>query len=206
MLRRSLWEQVEALVRVAPMWYAYPRVTDTREEPMTGRTLNRREALKLGAAAVCGVLLPPRLLAAETEGRGPALDEALAESDLIYVTPLHADGRESTCQAEIWYVAEGRDAYVVTASNTWRARAVEKGLSKARAWVGDVGVWSRSNGAYRELPQLEMQASLVTDAAEHARVLEIFGDKYSLEWVIWGRRFRNGLADGSRVMLHYQPV
>jgi hypothetical protein len=168
--------------------------------------LNRREALRLTAAAVCGALLPPRLLAAEPEDDAPALDDALEKSDLIYVTPLHADGRESTCQAEIWFVAEGHDAYVVTASDAWRARAVEKGLSRARVWVGDVGVWSRSDGAYRELPQLEMQAALVTDAAEHARVLKVFGGKYTLEWVIWGRRFRNGLADGSRVMLHYRPA
>ncbi|MFU8817367.1 MAG: hypothetical protein ACNA7W_18620, partial [Pseudomonadales bacterium] len=90
--------------------------------------------------------------------------------------------------------------------DAWRARAVTRGLTRARVWVGDVGVWTRSNGAYRALPQLQAEAEFVTDRAEHARVLEMFGAKYSMVWLIWRRRFRNGLADGSRVMLRYQPI
>ena len=173
---------------------------------MARRVINRRNLLMLGGTALCGALLPPRLRAAGASESGTGIESALAESDLIYLTPLHADGRESTCQAEIWFVADGRDAYVVTASDAWRARAVKNGLTRARVWVGDVGVWSRSGGAYRELPSMETDVALITDAAEHARVLGLFGDKYSMEWVIWGRRFRNGLADGSRVMLRYQPA
>jgi hypothetical protein len=173
---------------------------------MTGRRLNRREVLALGGSALVGALLPSRLLTAQATADTAALDDALAESDVLYLTPLHADGRESRCQAEIWFVAEARDAYVVTASETWRARAVQKGLARARVWVGDVGVWTRSDGAYRELPSMEMQASLVSDAAEHERVLNVFGSKYSLEWVIWGPRFGKGLRDGSRVMIRYRPL
>lgn len=172
---------------------------------MAGRTLNRRNLLVLGGSALCGTMLPPRLLAATPEP-GAALDAGLAESDVIYVTPLRAGGRESTCQAEVWFVAEGRDAYVVTASDAWRARAVKRGHRRARIWVGDVGVWSDSDGAYRDLPSMDMHGSLVTDTSEHQRVLERFGDKYSLEWVMWGPRFRNGLAEGSRVMLRYRPL
>lgn len=176
---------------------------------MPPRTFNRRNVLILGgaaaAAAAGAAMLPPRLMAVEATGTA-ALDRALQESDLIYLTPLHAGGRESTCQAEVWFVADGGDAYVVTATDAWRARAVKQGLSRARAWVGDVGVWSDSDGAYRRLPATEVEATLITDATTHERVLERFGDKYSLEWVMWGPRFRNGLADGSRVMLRYRPV
>ena len=172
---------------------------------MIGRTFNRRRMLALGGMALGGSLLPSRLLAAVTDG-AVALDEALSSSDLIDVTPLRRNGAESSCQAEVWFVAEGRDAYVVTASDAWRARAVENGFSRARVWVGDVGVWSDSGGAYRKLPSMVMEGVLVEDAAEHTRVLDIFGGKYSLEWVIWGPRFRNGLKEGSRVMLHYRPA
>lgn len=172
---------------------------------MTARTLNRRRLLALGGAAVMGGLLPRHGWTAGAEPSA-ALRRALAESSLIYLTPLHSGGRESTCQAEVWFAADGADAYVVTASDAWRARAVRNGLTRARVWVGDVGVWSRSDGAYRKLPSTEAQAALITDAAEHDRVLGLLGDKYSLEWVIWGPRFRNGLADGSRVMLRYRPV
>lgn len=175
---------------------------------MAERRFSRRRSLLMGrtvaaAALLGGVLRPARVLAGEPAADG--VTAALAESHLIYVSPLHADGRESTCQAEVWFVADAGDAFVVTASDAWRARAVRNGLSRARVWVGDVGVWSDSDGAYRELPGAEAQASLVTDAAEHARLLERFGDKYTLEWVIWGPRFRNGLADGSRVMIRYRP-
>ena len=173
---------------------------------MPRRTFNRREVLALGGAALCGAWLPGRLLGAEESRHTKGLEDALAESDLIYVTPLHADGRESSCQAEVWFTADDGDAYVVTASDAWRARAVRNGLSRARVWVGDVGVWTRSDGAYRELPGMEARASLITDAEEHDRVLDLFGGKYRLEWAIWGPRFRNGLADGSRVMVRYQPA
>lgn len=185
------------------------------------RTINRRRALRLGVAGLGGALLAPRLLASEpqpgaapgearagalADGLADGLAEGLAQSDLVYLTPLYPDGRESTCHAEVWFVADGGHAYVVTASDAWRARAVRQGLQRARVWVGDVGVWSRSDGAYRRLPSRDVQAALISDAGEHQRLLERFGDKYRLEWLVWGRRFRNGLADGSRVMLRYGPL
>lgn len=173
---------------------------------MAERRFTRREALVLSTVAACGALLPPRLRASEAPAGPAAIEAALAESELIYVTPLRADGRESACQAEVWFAADGADAFIVTASDAWRARAVKSGLSRARVWIGDVGVWRDSDRAYRNLPSMEAQASVITDPNEHARVLELFGDKYTLEWVIWGPRFRNGLEEGSRVMLRYRPV
>jgi len=169
---------------------------------MTGRSWNRRQALRLGAGAACAALLPWRAHSAD----GGGLQAAMAESDLVYVTPLRSNGRESSCQAEVWFVADGGDAVVVTASDAWRARAVNQGLDRARVWVGDVGVWTDADGAYKALPSTVASASMITDPAEHARLLEVFGDKYSLEWIIWGPRFRNGLKEGSRVMIRYAPV
>jgi len=37
-----------------------------------------------------------------------------------------------------------------------------------------------------------------------AAALKAFGEKYPIQWLLWGNRFRRGLADGSRVMLAYQ--
>jgi len=169
---------------------------------MTGRSWNRRQALRLGAGAACAALLPWRAHGAD----GGGLQAAMAESDLVYVTPLRSNGRESSCQAEVWFVADGGDAVVVTANDAWRARAVNQGLDRARVWVGDVGVWTDADGAYKALPSTVTSASMITDPSEHARLLEAFGDKYSLEWIIWGPRFRNGLKEGSRVMIRYAPV
>ncbi len=134
------------------------------------------------------------------------LQTALNESDLIYLAPIRTDGRESRCQAEVWFVHHESDLYVITASEAWRAQAIGKGLTRTHIWVGDVGAWGDSNGAYRELPQIEAVGSQVKDAESQNSVLNAMGDKYSLEWFVWGPRFRNGLADGSRVMLRYQLV
>ncbi len=178
----------------------------------TTRGWRRRELLRFGAtgaALLLGGGLLPRLAQAAGAAAGGfdnAMRQALADTEVFYLTPLRSDGSESRCQAEIWFVADDSAAYVVTDADAWRARAVRQGLTGARIWVGDVGVWTRSDGAYRELPMLEASASLVEDGAEHSRILDLMGDKFSLEWLIWGPRFRNGLADGSRVMLRYQPV
>ncbi len=128
---------------------------------------------------------------------------AETESPLIYISPLKSDGSVSRCQAEVWFLGDGGHDYVVTATGAWRAEAVRKGLTKAKIWVGDVGLWQRSGGKYKELPSHMADVSFETDAAEHARLLERFGEKYASEWGKWGPRFKNGLADGSRVMLKY---
>ncbi|MDE0063277.1 MAG: hypothetical protein OXU72_10875 [Gammaproteobacteria bacterium] len=134
-----------------------------------------------------------------------ALQAAMAESQLIYLTPLQSSGAESRCQAEIWYALHEGAMYVVTATDAWRTEAVRRGLTRARVWVGDVGNWRRADGRYRNLPVVEATASVEMDAARHEQVLTAMGEKYADEWPTWGPRFRNSLADGSRVMLKYQP-
>ena len=156
--------------------------------------MNRRESLAALGALAAGAALPLR--AAE-------IPAAADQSPLIYITPIRSDGRESRCQAEVWFVREGASLYVVTTTETWRARAVQAGLNTARIWVGDKGVWSRSR-TYRQLPSVRATASLVTDRERHAELLKTFGAKYVSEWTKWGPRFADGLADGSRVMLRYQ--
>jgi hypothetical protein len=164
--------------------------------------VSRRRILEVAGAATALALVPGVLRAAAPAA---GLTTAMTESDLVYLTPLRMDGKESRCQAEVWFAADGADICVVTATGAWRARAVRNGLTRARVWVGDVGVWTQADGRYRSLPQLETTGSLITDEAERERVLELFGKKYPVSWVLWGGRFRDGLADGSRVMLRYRP-
>ena len=159
----------------------------------------RRNYLKAAAAIMAGVLAP-RVLS--DSSRLPA---AARTSDLIYLTPIQTNGRESSCQAEVWFVTERDDLYVITAADAWRARAARSGLEQTRIWVGDVGEWDDS-ARYKALPEVMASASIVGDEDTHARVLDIFGDKYPVQWLVWGPRFRKGLADGSRVLLRYEPV
>lgn len=164
--------------------------------------LTRRRTVATGLALLATGYLGPFA----PRGRAQPLERAMAESDLIYLTPLKSDGSESRCQAEVWFASYDADLYVVTSSQAWRAQAVTQGLTRTRVWVGDVGVWSDSGGRYRALPRVEAQASIVVEAGVHDAVLDVMGDKYRASWLVWGPRFRNGLADGSRVMLRYRPT
>jgi hypothetical protein len=162
----------------------------------------RRKSLATGLVLLAGGALGPL----GRQARAQSLEQAIEESDLIYLTPLKSDGSESRCQGEVWFARHEADLFVVTSSDAWRARAVERGLTRTRVWVGDVGVWSSSGGRYRTLPKVGADASIVTEADVHDAVLDVMGDKYRMSWLVWGPRFRSGLADGSRVMLRYRPA
>ncbi len=164
--------------------------------------LSRRNLILAG----CSVLVTGLSTRASLAAKRPTLQESISASDLIYITPIRSDGRESRCQAEIWFVPDGPDMYVVTAYDAWRAEAVKKGLTQARIWVGDVGNWGRSKGKYKSLPQIEATASGITATETQEKILKGYGKKYPASWLVYESRFRNGLADGSRVMLRYRPT
>ena len=151
---------------------------------------------------VAGAALAP--IALWTRAALANASSALETSKLVYLTPIKGDGEESSCKAEIWFGYHGGDIYVVTPPDAWRAEAVSRGLTRARLWVGEFGVWTRSNDAFRAAPELMATGSLETDAEVHAAVLESMGVKYADDgWSRWGERFREGLADGGRVMIRY---
>jgi hypothetical protein len=167
--------------------------------------LTRRRFLALSAAGAAAWALPRRAGALAFE-LPVATRDALARSPLVYVCPLKKDGSESTCHGEVWFVQDGTDVVVVTASDRWKAKALRRGLDRARLWVGDFGVWSRSGGRFKSGPTFLAQVSAPGEADVRERALAAYGKKYPDEWDKWGPRFRAGLADGSRVLLRYTPV
>ena len=134
------------------------------------------------------------------------LPKGTAASPLIYISPLQSSGALSACQAEVWFAALGQQLYVVTDNKAWRAQAVRQGLTQARIWVGDVGMWKGSKGRYLELPSFDAEAALTVDPTEHLPVLQHMGKKYASEWDNWGPKFHNGLINGKRVMLRYSQA
>ena len=101
---------------------------------------------------------------------------------------------------------DGNDLFVVTQSDAWRARAISTGQDLAKIWVGDVGVWTR-NPEYVELPSLMARASLVTDPADCMPACSRgSGPSTRTSGRCGGRGGSNGPADGSRVLIRYQPV
>lgn len=171
------------------------------------RVSSRREFLGLALTAAGVLWLPREVWGKDAVSLPGEVRQALAKSPLVYVAPLRSDGSESNCHAEVWFVLApgGREVLVVTSRETWRARAVRAGLDRARLWVGDFGVWKKSD-RFRSGPGFLARASFETGAGARRRALEAFGAKYEGEWEKWGPRFRNGLADGSRVLLRYRPT
>lgn len=164
-------------------------------------TLDRRRFLTGSAALLLTALGLPRFVHADSPATA-----ALDKSQLIYLSPILTDGRESTCHGEVWFVHHDGEVYVCTQADAWRAQALRRGLTRAKVWIGEFGVWTRAGDRYRSAPYLELDGRLETDATVHAAVLAVFGSKYVAEWDSWGPRFRDGLADGSRVLLRYRPV
>jgi hypothetical protein len=141
-------------------------------------------------------------------GAAPSdLDRALAASPLVYVSPLLADGRESRCHGEVWFAWLDGSVVIVTARDRWKARAVARGLDRARLWVGDHGTWKRVLGTseeFRQAPSFEARAAIARDPAMLERVLAAFERKYPEEIGRWRDRMRAGYADGSRVLIRYE--
>ena len=133
--------------------------------------------------------------------------EALTKSRLIYLTPIKSDGSESKCKGEIWFLYDGDShVHVVTQYEAWRANAIRQGLTSARIWVGEFGIWTRAGVSYRTAPELMLEGAIEDDVSAQDTVLSTMGEKYADEWGVWGPRFREGLRDDSRVMLRYKIV
>lgn len=159
--------------------------------------MQRRRFLSASGAAAVLALMPFRSHASEVK-------LALTNSDLVYLTPIKADGSLSRCQAEVWYIMLGPDVYICTASSSWRARAAGLGVNNTKLWVGDLGGWRSAD--YQSLPSVNAVSHVESDETNINRVLAQFGQKYSAEWGNWGPKFRKGLADGSRTIIRYQLV
>lgn len=165
--------------------------------------MRTRRDLLVGMAFAPTIPMLARIAFAGEEKTAIAPD-ALSSSQLVYVTPIKSDGEESRCKAEIWFAYHEGHVYVVTPPDAWRSQAVRRGLTKARLWVGEFGVWTEADGAFRQAPELMATAAIETDADIQARVLAAMGEKYAeTGWGAWGQRFRDGLTDGSRVMIGY---
>ena len=138
----------------------------------------------------------------------PALATAFATSPYIYVCPLLKDGAESTCHGEVWFGWIDGSAVVITASKSWKARSLERGLTRNRLWVGDFGRWKQlmgRNDTFRKAPSCMARAERISDASTIDNLLAIYEKKYPSEIANWRGPMRAGVKDGSRLMIRYVP-
>ena len=172
--------------------------------------IDRRTLLE----ALAGLLLAPVALAraqspaAKTPPSDSALEKALAESPYVYVSPLRTNGQESRCHGEVWFGWLSGAVVVITATRSWKARSMVRGLTRARIWVGDYGRVKKmmgSNDAFRSGPSFLARAELVTTPAVADNLLNLYATKYPAEFKNWRGPMRAGLQDGSRVLIRYVP-
>jgi hypothetical protein len=171
--------------------------------------IDRRTLLE----ALVGLALAPAALARAQKAPAPAapdpaLATAFATSPYIYVCPLLKDGAESTCHGEVWFGWIDGSAVVITASKSWKARSLERGLTRNRLWVGDHGRWKQLRGrndAFRGAPSCVALAERVSDRSTIDELLAIYDEKYPAEIANWRGPMRAGVKDGSRLMIRYVP-
>jgi hypothetical protein len=169
--------------------------------------LTRRELLGAALSGAGIWLLGRRGIRAAEPLPAPLLAE-LEKSPLVYVSPLRTDGRESRCHGEVWFAWEGGSVALVTSRDSWKARALGRGLERARVWVADFGrIHWNAEAKLASAPRFDARARIDPDRASFERLIPIYARKYPDEWASkWEARFRNGMADGSRVLIRYTPV
>jgi hypothetical protein len=163
--------------------------------------------------AMAGLVVAPAVLArarsaAASAALDPALEKALKESPFAYISPLRSNGQESRCHGEVWYGWIDGAVVVITATKSWKTRAMVTGLTRTRIWVGDYGRVKKmigSNEAFRAGPSFMARAELEKNADMIGRLLGLYGRKYPDEINVWRGPMRAGLADGSRLMIRYVP-
>ena len=127
-------------------------------------------------------------------------------SGFAYVSPLLADGRESRCHGEVWYGWLEGSVVVITARLTWKARALARGLDRARVWVGNHGRWKgwfRNNEDFRRAPHFDAHAERERDPAVFDRLMAVYAKKYPAEFPVWEEKQRSGFESGERILIRY---
>ena len=184
---------------------SYPGMNHHRD-----RTISRRSFL-VGSSVVCGIasLGLSTSLWADAGSRhalSPSAKAALAQSPLVYISPLLQDGAESRCHGEVWFFVDEGDVVIFTSKDSWKARALALGRDRARLWVGDFGPVGRAGDRFRKAPAFLAQAEVDSNPAVFERLMKSYGQRYPDEWTKWDPRFRKGHKDGTRELIRYRAI
>ncbi len=123
----------------------------------------------------------------------PDLQKALESSKYIYVASTRKNG-ELSKPAEIWFMLHNGAVWVCSPPTTHRVKRIKAGKTEAKIFVG------KPDG-----PSFKAKGSLVKDPAVNKALFETYAKKYGGDWTSYEKKFREGLADGSRVLVRYDP-
>src|SRR6266508_6537050 len=147
--------------------------------------------LALSVTLVSTLLLPAP---AQTASLSPELQKALDSSKYVYIQSTRKDGTLSK-PAEIWFMRHNGAVWVASPVTTYRVKRIQAGQTKAKVWLG------KTDG-----PSFTAKGSIVKDPEANKVMFETFAKKYSGEWSSYEKKFRDDLANGSRVLIKYEPT
>lgn len=142
------------------------------------------------------VLISPLLSAApgQSTSLNPELQKALDSSKYVYIQSTRKDGTLGE-PAEIWFMHHQGAVWVASPVKTHRAKRIKAGRTKAKIAVGK-----------KDGPAFNAKGSIVKDAEANKVLFETLAKKYPGDWASYEKGFRDGLADGSRVLIKYEPT
>lgn len=121
------------------------------------------------------------------------LQDALASSTFVYISSTRKDGTLSR-PAEIWFLWHKGSVYVASEPTTWRVRRIGWGRPAAKIWIGKL-----------DGPSFLATGAVVDEPDVRGVLLETYARKYPDGWKSWDQKFRQGFADGRRVLVRYTP-
>jgi predicted pyridoxine 5'-phosphate oxidase superfamily flavin-nucleotide-binding protein len=143
-----------------------------------------------GVLVVAAWLAMPRVASAALT---PEIENALRTSPYVYIATQRKSGGFGQ-PAEIWFMYRDGAVWVASPATTWRAKRIRAGRPTATIAVGK-----------REGPSFEATGQLVKDPKAYEALFTTLAEKYPDGWKQYEERFRTGLADGSRVLIKYDP-
>jgi hypothetical protein len=156
--------------------------------------ISRRASLQILVVGAAWLLWPAPARAASLPA---ATEQALRDSDLIYIATRRRNGALSSIKP-IWFYYDGGKIFFTTSPTSWKAKRLDAG-SPLYIWVG-----SESG------PFLEGTAERVTDPALVDRMGEAYAQKYWMAWLGFfkprGARVSGGKTNAYLVTVKHATV
>ena len=144
------------------------------------------------ALVVALVVIPA--VPARSAPLSPELQKALDSSKYVYIQSTRKDGKLGK-PAEIWFMPYNGAVWVASPPTTYRVKRIQAGQAQAKIAIG------KADG-----PSFNAKGSIVKDPAVNKAMFEAYAKKYTNEWQSYEQKFRDGLANGSRVLIKYEPA
>lgn len=118
----------------------------------------------------------------------------LEEDPYVYISSTRKSGELGT-PAEIWFSWDGNQVIVGTSVESYRVKRIKAGRPGAKIAVQNA-----------QGPSFRATGALDTSKAAQDQMIEMFATKYGDRFKeSWQQKFREGFAQGTRVVVRYTP-